>query len=111
MYKIQVTNRFDSELLIQHKEIKDQLILEMLINFSKEMQKNKCFDLSEISGLKNQQYMNADETEFILKGYVITPTEYKEIIHTLHFIKSALPEQMRGYANHLHSLLTGSESV
>ena len=111
MYKIQGVNRINSEVLTQYPYVKEKIILEMLINFSKEMYKNKCFEVSEVSGLKNTQYMDADEIELHIKGYVITPDEYKEIIKTLHFIKDALPDEMKGYANHLHNLLTKTPSI
>jgi len=106
MYKIQSVNRINKELLVKHPDAKEQIISNMLVDFAHEMFKNKCFELTETNVEGEVNWMQHDEQEVRINAFVMTPKEFKEAIKTLHFIKSVLPEHLKGYANHLHSLLT-----
>lgn len=106
MYKIQSANRINKELLVKHPETKEQHIINMLVDFAHEMFKNKCFEITETNVKGEVNWMRPDEQEVIIEALVMTPKEFKEAIETLRLIKSALPEPMKEYANHLHTLLT-----
>lgn len=106
MYKIQSVNRINKELLVKYPDAKEQIISNMLVDFSHEMFKNKCFEITETNVKGEVNWMQPDEQEIRIEAYVMTPKEFKEAIEMLHLIKSALPEPMKGYANHLHTLLT-----
>lgn len=106
MYKIQSVNRINKELLVKHPDAKEQIISNMLVDFAHEMFKNKCFEITETNVKDEVNWMQPDEQKVRIEALVMTPKEFKEAIETLHLIKSALPEPMKGYANHLHTLLT-----
>lgn len=106
MYKIQSVNRINKELLVKHPDAKEQIISNMLVDFAHEMFKNKCFEITETNVKDEVNLMQPDEQEVRIEALVMTPKEFKEAIETLHLIKSAIPEPMKGYANHLHTLLT-----
>ena len=106
MYKIQSVNRINKELLVKHPDAKEQIISNMLVDFAHEMFKNKCFEITETNVKDEVNWMQPDEQEVRIEALVMTPKEFKESIETLHLIKSAIPEPMKGYANHLHTLLT-----
>ena len=106
MYKIQSVNRINKELLVKHQDAKEQIISNMLVDFAHEMFKNKCFVITETNVKGEVNWMQSDEQEIRIEAFVMTPKEFKEAIETLHLIKSALPEPMKGHANHLHTLLT-----
>ena len=106
MYKIQSVNRINKELLVKHPDVKEQIISNMLVDFAHEMFKNKCFEITETNVKGEVNWIHPDEQEVRIEALVMTPKEFKEAIETLHLIKSALPEPMKGYANHLHILLT-----
>lgn len=106
MYKIQSVNRINKELLVKHPDAKEQIISNMLVDFAHEMFKNKCFEITETNVKGEVNWMQPDEQEVRIEALVMTPKEFKAAIETLHLIKSALPEPMKGYANHLHTLLT-----
>lgn len=106
MYRIKAQNKVDSRLLVQYPDAKERVIMDMVVGFAKEMHKQNCFEITEIDGKCGADWMRPDEKEFIIEGFVMTPKEFKEAIETLHLIKSGLPEPLRGYANHLHSILT-----
>lgn len=106
MYKIQSVNRINKELLVKHPDAKEQIISNMLVDFAHEMFKNKCFEITETNVKGEVNWMQPDEHEVRIEALVMTPKEFKEAIETLHLIKSALPEPMKGYANHLHTILT-----
>lgn len=108
MYKIQSVSRINKELLVKYPDAKEQIINNMLVDFAHEMLKNKCFEITDTNakGEVNWNWMQPDEQEFRIEAFVMTPKEFKEAIETLNLIKSALPEPMKGYANHLHTLLT-----
>lgn len=105
MYKIQSVNRINKELLVKYPDAKERI---MLADFAHEMLKNKCFEITDTNAKSeiNLNWMQPDEQEFRIEAFVMTPKEFKEAIETLNLIKSALPEPMKGYANHLHTLLT-----
>ena len=106
MYKIQSVNRFNKEFLVKYPDAKEQIISNMLVDFAHEMFKNKCFEITETNVKDEVNWMQPDEQKVRIEALVMTPKEFKEAIETLHLIKSALPEPMKGYANHLHTLLT-----
>ena len=106
MYKIQSVNRINKELLVKHPDAKEQIISNMLVDFAREMFKNKCFEITETNVKGEVNWMQPDEQEVRIESFVMTPNEFKEAIKTLHLIKSALPDPLKGYANHLHTLLT-----
>ena len=106
MYKIQSVNRINKELLVKHPSAKEQIISNMLVDFAHEMFKNKCFEITETNVKGEVNWMQPDEQEVRIEAFVMTPKEFKEAIETLHLIKSTLSEPMKGYANHLHTLLT-----
>ena len=106
MYKIQSLNRINKELLVKHPDAKEQIISNMLVDFAHEMFKHKCFEITETNVKGEVNWMQPDEQELRIEAFVMTPKEIKEAIETLHLIKSALSEPMKGYANHLHTLLT-----
>ena len=106
MYKIKSVNRINKELLIKHPDEKEQIISNMLVDFAHEMFKNKCFEITETLVKGEEKWMQPYEQEVRIEAFVMTPKEFKEAIETLHLIKSALSEPMKGYANHLHTLLT-----
>ena len=106
MYKIQSVNRINKELLVKHPDAKEQIISNILVDFAHEMFKNKCFEIIETNVKGEVNWMQPDEQKIRIEAFVMTPKEFKEAIETLHLIKSALPEPMKGYANHLHTLLT-----
>jgi hypothetical protein len=106
MYKIQSVNRINKELLVKHPDAKEQIISKMLVDLAHEMFKNKCFEITETNVKGEVNWMQPDEQEVRIEAFVMTPKEFKEAIETLHLIKSGLPEPLKGYANHLHSLLT-----
>ena len=106
MYKIQSVNRINKELLVKHPDAKEQIISNMLVDFAHEMFKNKCFEITDTNVKDEVNWMQPDEQKVRIEALVMTPKEFKEAIETLHLIKSALPEPMKGYANHLHTLLT-----
>jgi len=106
MYRIKAQNKVDSRLLVEYPAAKERIITDMLIGFAKEMYKQNCFEITVIDGKGGAGWMYPDEKEFTIEGFVMTPKEFKEAIETLHLIKSGLPEPLKRYANHLHSLLT-----
>ena len=106
MYKIQSVNRINKELLVKYPDAKEQIISNMLVDFAHEMFKNNCFEITETNVKGEVNWIQPDEQEVRIEAFVMTPKEFKEAIETLHLIKSGLPEPLKGYANHLHSLLT-----
>ncbi len=100
------SNRINKELLVKHPDAKEQIINNMLVDFAHEMFKNKCFEITETNVKGEVNWMQPDEQEVRIEAFVMTPKEFKEAIETLHLIKSGLPEPLKGYANHLGSLLT-----
>jgi hypothetical protein len=106
MYKIQSVTKINKELLVKHPDAKKQIISDMLVDFSREMFKIKCFEITETNVKGEVNCMQPDEQKVRIEAFVMTPREFKEAIETLHLIKSGLPEPLKGYANHLHSLLT-----
>ena len=106
MYKIQSVNRINKEFLIKYPDQKDQIINSMLVNFSLIMFKNKSFEITEANVNGEVEWMPLDEQELKIEAFVMTPKEFKEAIKTLRLIKSGLPEPLKKYANHLHTILT-----
>jgi len=106
MYKIKAQNKVDSRLLTEYPDAKEKIITEMLFEFAKKMHEQNCFEITEIDSKSGADWMRPDEKEFIIEGFVMTPKEFKEATKTLHLIKSVLPEPLKVYANHLHSILT-----
>jgi hypothetical protein len=106
MYTIQSVTRINKELLVNYPVAKEQIISNMLVDFAHGIFKNECFEITETNVTGEVNWMSPDELEVRIKAFVMTPKEFKEAIETLHLIKSAIPEPMKGYANHLHTLLT-----
>ena len=108
MYKIQSVNRINKELLVKYPDAKEQIINNMLVDFAHEMLKNKCFEITDTNAKGEVNWMQPDEQEVRIEAFVMTPKEFKEAIETLKLIKcyTDIPEALREYIIHLHTLLT-----
>jgi hypothetical protein len=108
MYKIQSVNRINKQLLVKNPDAKEQIISNMLVDFAHEMFKNKCFEITETNVKGEVNWMQPDEQEVKIEALVMTPKEFKEAVETFKLIKcyTDIPESLRGYLIHLHTLLT-----
>ncbi len=107
MYRIQVINRIEKELLIKFPDAKEQIIKELLIKFANEMFKNNCYELSE-TDMQPPDWMNTEDNEIKIEGFVMTPKEFKEAIKILRLIKFGSTGIIKNYTAYLYDLLTQS---
>jgi len=106
MNRIKVSHKYNEGFFIKHSDLLGKIEKELLVLFAREMASKKCFELTQSEQYASTEWGGIPEREIMIEALVMKPSDFKEVIKSLHIIKSALPEEFRHYADNLHSLLT-----
>lgn len=90
MQRIRVVNRISAIQLQKDPRVKDCILQQMSVSFSKEMFKNECFKITETL-LPNDWGTSDNEKEITIEGFVLTPEEVKKVFILLNRIENYAP--------------------